>query len=81
MLSTFHSVQELPSERLKLMNSYNKNMGGVGTTDAIMKAYNGQRKNKKVHKKVIRHLFHRILHNAYIIYQKNTCDMMIRCNY
>jgi hypothetical protein len=41
-------------------------MGGVDTTDAIMKAYSGQRKNKKVHKKIILHLFHRILHNAYI---------------
>ena len=53
-------------------------MGGVDTTDAIMKAYSGQRKNKKVHKKVILHLFHRILHNAYILYQKNTCDIPVK---
>lgn len=78
MLSTFHSAQELPSGRPKLVNSYNKNMGGVDTTDAIMKAYSGQRKNKKVHKKVILHLFHRILHNAYILYQKNTCDIPVK---
>ena len=89
MLSTFHSTQELPSGRPKIVNNYNKNMGGVDTTDGIMKAYSGQRKNmggvdttdgimkaysgqrnnKKVHKKIILHLFHRILHNAYILYQ------------
>jgi hypothetical protein len=38
MLSTFHSAQELPSGRPKIVNNYNKNMGGVDTTDAIMKA-------------------------------------------
>lgn len=78
MLSTFHSAQELPSGRPKIVNNYNKNMGGVDTTDAIMKAYSGQRKNKKVHKKIILHLFHRILHNAYILYQKNTSDNPVK---
>jgi hypothetical protein len=58
MLSTFHSAQELPSGRPKIVNNYNKNMGGVDTTDAIMKAYSGQRNNKKVHQKIILHLFH-----------------------
>ena len=77
MLSTFHSAQELPSGRPKIVNSYNKNMGGVDTTDSIMKAYSGQRK-KKVHKKIILHLFHRILHNAYILYQKNTSDNPVK---
>ena len=72
------SIVLFPSRRPKLVNSYNKNMGGVDTTDAIMKAYSGQRKNKKVHKKVILHLFHRILHNAYILYQKNTCDIPVK---
>jgi hypothetical protein len=78
MLSTFHSAQERPSGRPKIVNNYNKNMGGVDTTDAIMKAYSGQRKNKKVHKKIILHLFHRILHNAYILYQKNTSDNPVK---
>jgi hypothetical protein len=74
MLSTFHSAQELPSDRPKIVNNYNKNMGGVDTTDATMKACSGQRNNKKIHQKIILHLFHRILHNAYILYQKNTSD-------
>ena len=56
MLKTFHSAQELPSGRPKIVNNYNENMGGVDTTDAIMKAYSGQRKNKKVHKNIILHL-------------------------
>jgi hypothetical protein len=47
MLSTFHSTQELPSGRPKIVNNYNKNVGGVDTIDAIMKAYSGQRKNKR----------------------------------
>jgi hypothetical protein len=38
MLSTFHSAQELPSGRPKIVNNYNINMGGVDTTDATMKA-------------------------------------------
>ena len=51
MLSTFHSAHELPSGRPKIVNSYNKNVGGVDTTDSIMKAYSGQRKKKKFIKK------------------------------
>ena len=78
MLSTFHSAQELPSGRPKIVNNYNKNMSGVDTTDATMKAYSGQRNNKKVHQKIILHLFHRILHNAYILYQKNTSDNPVK---
>ena len=78
MLSTFHSAQEFPSGCPKIVNNYNKNMGGVDTTDAIMKAYSGQRNNKKVHQKIILHLFHRILHNAYILYQKNTSDNPVK---
>jgi hypothetical protein len=34
-------------------------MGGVDTTDATMKACSGQRNDKKVHQKIILHLFHR----------------------
>jgi hypothetical protein len=45
MLSTFHSAQELPSGRPKIVNNYNKNMGGVDTTDAIMKDTMKQVKN------------------------------------
>jgi hypothetical protein len=33
-----YTIQEFPSGRLKIVNNYNKNMGGVDTTDAIMKA-------------------------------------------
>ncbi|CAG2211267.1 unnamed protein product [Mytilus edulis] len=70
MLSTAFSAQHLPSGRPRIVNGYNKNMGAVDTTDAIMKAYGGHRKNRKPWKKVVLHLFHRIVHNAYILYQK-----------
>jgi hypothetical protein len=36
MLSTFHSAQELPSGRPKIVNNYNKNVSGVNTTDATI---------------------------------------------
>ena len=44
MLSTAFSAQHLPSGRPRIVNGYNKNMGAVDTTDAIMKAYGGHRK-------------------------------------
>ncbi|CAG2245712.1 unnamed protein product [Mytilus edulis] len=78
MLSTAFSAQHLPSGRPRIVNGYNKNMGAVDTTDAIMKAYGGHRKNRKPWKKVVLHLFHRIVHNAYILYQKNTSDTPVK---
>ncbi|CAC5381451.1 unnamed protein product [Mytilus coruscus] len=38
MLSTAFSAQHLPSGRPRIANGYNKNIGAVDTTDAIMKA-------------------------------------------
>ena len=78
MLSTALSAQDLPSGRPRLVNSYNRNMGAVDTTDAIMKAYGGTRKNRKPWKKVLLHLFNRIIQNAYILYQKNTTDIPVK---
>ncbi|VDI15392.1 Hypothetical predicted protein [Mytilus galloprovincialis] len=46
MLSTAFSVQHIPSGRPRIVNGYNKNMGAVDTTDAIIKAYGGHRKNR-----------------------------------
>ncbi|KAJ8319539.1 hypothetical protein KUTeg_002887 [Tegillarca granosa] len=78
MLSTYLPAQELRSGKPKIVHVYNKNMGGVDTTDSVMKAYSGQRKNRKTWKKVLLHLYHRILHNAYILYTKNTADTPIK---
>lgn len=78
MLSTLLPAQELPSGRPKIVNTYNKNMGGVDMTDALMKAYGGQRKHKKPWKKIVLYLFSRILHNAYILYEKNTADTPVK---
>jgi len=78
MLSTALAAQDLPSGRPRLVNSYNRNMGAVDTTDAIMKAYGGTRKKRKPWKKVLLHLFNRIILNAYILYQKNTTDIPVK---
>lgn len=78
MLSTALAAQDLRSGRPRLVNSYNRNMGAVDTTDAIMKAYGGTRKNRIQWKKVMLHFFNRIIQNAYILYQKNTTDITVK---
>lgn len=47
MLSTYLPAQELRSGKPKIVHVYNKNMGGVDTTDSVMKAYSGQRKKQE----------------------------------
>ena len=78
MLSSALPAQNLPSGRPRIVNSYNKNMGAVDTTDALMKAYSGQRKHKKPWKKVVLHLFNRILQNSFILYQKNSSETPLK---
>ncbi|CAC5368517.1 unnamed protein product [Mytilus coruscus] len=79
MHSTPFPAQHLPSGRPRIVNGYNKNMRAVDTTDAILKAYGGQRKNRKPWKKVVLHLFHRIEHNAFIFYKKkNTSETLVK---
>ena len=47
-------------------------MGGVDLSDQMIVAYNDHRKCSKVWKKIIYHIFHRIMLNSYILYCQNT---------
>ncbi|XP_033761258.1 piggyBac transposable element-derived protein 4-like [Pecten maximus] len=74
LLSTLIPAQQLPTGRPRIVQSYNKYMGAVDLDDALMSSYCYQRKNKKVWKKIVLNLFHRIMLNAYILYSQNTSD-------
>ena len=47
-------------------------MGGVDLSDQMIVAYNDHRKCSKVWKKIIYHIFHRIMLYSYILYCQNT---------
>ena len=53
---------------------YNKNMGGVDSSDMMMSFYESKRKTIKVYKRIIIHLIHRVLLNAHVLYKENTTD-------
>lgn len=74
LLSTLIPAQELPTGRPRIIQSYNKHMGAVDMDDALLSAYSYQRKTKKVWKKVVLNIFHRIMLNSYILYNQNTSD-------
>ncbi|MES9880915.1 MAG: hypothetical protein ABW185_08545 [Sedimenticola sp.] len=58
----------------KVINAYNKYMGGVDSADMMASFYGDNRKSLKVWKKVVIHIIHRVLLNAYIIYSQHTTD-------
>ncbi|KAJ8307193.1 hypothetical protein KUTeg_015277 [Tegillarca granosa] len=74
LLSTLLPAQELPTHRPRIIQQYNKHMGAVDLDDAILSAYSGEHRKKKVWQKVIFHLFHRIMLNSYFLYKRNTSD-------
>ncbi|XP_069111345.1 piggyBac transposable element-derived protein 4-like [Argopecten irradians] len=77
MLSTLLPAQDLQTGRPNIIHQYNRYMGAVDSSDAVMSAYSCVRRNKKVWKKVVLHLFHRIMMNAYILYKNNTTDRVV----
>ncbi|CAG2187891.1 unnamed protein product [Mytilus edulis] len=56
----------------KVLCAYNTFMGGVDLADQMIVTYNDKRKSCRVWKKVLIHIFHRILFNSYILYYQNT---------
>ena len=75
ILSTMVSadVAQAPAEP-RMVTMYNQNMGGVDAGDMMMSFYESKRKTIKVYKRIMIHIIHRALLNAYVIYKENTTD-------
>lgn len=73
LLSTMVSadVNQAPANP-RIVSVYNQNMGGVDAGDMMMSFYESRRKTIKVYKRIMIHLIHRALLNAYVIYKENT---------
>ena len=66
----------------RIICAYNTFMIGVDLSDQMIVAYNDQRKCSKVWKKIIYHIFHRIMLNSYILYcQKTSQPIMSRLQF
>ncbi|XP_071152156.1 piggyBac transposable element-derived protein 4-like [Mytilus edulis] len=72
LVSTFYSAIRAMNAKPLIVNAYNNFMGGVDLSDQMMAFYNDHRKQTKVWKKIILHMFHRILLNSYILYYQHT---------
>ncbi|XP_033758267.1 uncharacterized protein LOC117340612 [Pecten maximus] len=62
----------------QVVTAYNRLMGGVDLSDAMVDVFEGERKTLKVWKKLILHIFQRIMLNAYILYTKSTSDKPVK---
>ncbi|XP_065182258.1 piggyBac transposable element-derived protein 4-like [Sycon ciliatum] len=80
-LSTMHKAnveptgkrdrQRRPVRKLRLVQDYNKKMGGVDKNDEMLSFYTAARKSRKWYKKLAVHLIEQALLNAYILHRKS----------
>ena len=80
-LSTLHKANVIDTRKrdrhgnvirkLKLVDDYNKFMGGVDRNDEVIGTYSSVRKSMKWTKKVAFHFIEEGLVNAHILYKKN----------
>lgn len=78
LLSTLLTAGNLQNGKPRIVTAYNRNMGAVDLDDARLSVYDGERKTYKVWKKMIIHLFQRMLFNCYVLYTKNTSDRPVK---
>lgn len=83
LITTYYDACRSLNNRPMIVNAYNTFMGGVDLSDQMMASYNDHRRSCKVWKKVVIHIFQRILLNSYILYSQNTSDnpIMSRLEY
>ena len=72
LVSTFYNATNTLNRKPRIICAYNTFMGGVDLSDQMIVAYSDHRKCNKVWKKIIYHIFHRIMLNSYILYCQNT---------
>ena len=72
LVSTFYNATNTLNGKPRIICANNTFMGGIDLSDQMIVAYNDHRKCSKVWKKIIYHIFHRIMLNSYILYCQNT---------
>ncbi|XP_052105918.1 piggyBac transposable element-derived protein 4-like [Mytilus californianus] len=72
LVSTYYNAIDTLNGKPRIIGAYNTFMGGVDLSDQMIGAYNDHRKCSKVWKKIIYHIFNRIMLNEYILYSHNT---------
>lgn len=77
LISTYYNAINTLNGRPRVIGGYNTFMGGVDLSDQLIGVYSDHRKCSKVWKKIIYHIFHRILLNAYLLYVQNTSDVPV----
>ena len=78
ILSTHGKAVQDNKEKPKILDFYNKHMGGVDLADMMVTYYNDNRKTLKVWKKVTFNFIQRMIINSYILYRKNTSDQPVQ---
>ena len=78
LISTFYKAGSTNYNKPHMICGYNQFMGGVDLADMMLKFYeNDGRRVCKVWKKMVLHVFSRILLNSYVLYFQNTSDRPI----
>lgn len=78
MISTYHSAKVLTGGKPKLVEKYNKYMGGVDLNDMMTGFYTDKRKSVKMWKKIVFNIIQRMIINAYVLYTENTSDNPVK---
>lgn len=81
LLSSWCSANNAADGKPEIISEYNKFMGGVDISDMKCSFYDDKRKTMKVWKKVMFNIFHRMMLNAYILYEENTDAPMTRLRF
>lgn len=93
LISTNSEAKSVQTSRLKrgrlvikkkpqIIAQYNKNMGGVDSSDQMLYTYLDERRTNKYWKKVTLNILSRMLFNSYVLYKSNfTGDPMSRYNF
>ena len=71
-ISTAMPAIHIPQDKPIVATTYNKYMGGVDLNDMMTSTYHDGRKSTCMWKRVAYNILHRMMLNAYILYQQNT---------
>ncbi|VDI78546.1 Hypothetical predicted protein [Mytilus galloprovincialis] len=81
MLSTRYNAELVVNRKPKMITEYNKFMGGVDLNDMLTSFYEDGRKSTKMWKKIVFNIIHRMVINAYILYQQNSDNAKSRLHF
>ena len=87
MLSSFYGAYNVPHRKKedkvipRMVDGYNRNMGGVDSSDQVLYSYMSEQKSKSWSKKVVFNLLTRLLMNSYIHYSKTVEKPIFRIDF